>query len=160
LNGLITQATAFSTAYLSATLGWTRLDILRYAKLQARLAGLATYPPNAFVLHPTDMAEIELTKDEQGGYIVGDPKMGTAVTTVWGLPVVESDSITAGTFLTGAFNTAARLIDRQQATVEIAYQNDTDFVSNLATILCEERIGLAVMKATAFITGSFTTSPA
>lgn len=160
LNGIITQATAFSTGLLHATAGWTRLDVLRYAKLQARLAGLATYPPNAFVLHPTDMAEIEVTKDSYGRYIVGDPQGGAAPNTIWGLPVVESDSITAGTFLTGAFNTAAQLIDRQQATVEIAYQNDTDFIYNLATVLCEERLGLAVTKATAFITGSFSTSPA
>ncbi len=159
LSGIITGATAFDTDYLSATLGWTRLDILRYAKLQARLAGLATYAPNAFVLHPTDMAQIELTKDSQGLYIVGDPRTGAEVKFVWGLPVVESDSITAGTFLTGAFNTAADLMDRQAVSIEISYEHDTNFTKNLATVLCEERIGLAIKKADTFITGSFTTSP-
>lgn len=160
LNGFITQATAFDTNYLVAGDGWEYLDVLRYAKLQARLAGLANYAPSAYVLNPTDLAKIEASKDTTGRYVVGDPKTGAQMTMIWGLPVVESDSITAGTFLVGAFNTAAELIDRQQATIEIAYQNDTDFVANLATILCEERIGLAVTKATAFITGPFTTSPA
>jgi HK97 family phage major capsid protein len=163
LNGIITQATAFDTNYLKATPGWTRLDILRYAKLQARLAGLATYAPSAFVLHPTDLAELELTKDDEKRYVIGDPAgrpVGIiTVPFVWNLPVVESDSISAGTFLVGAFNSAAALIDRQAVSVEISYEHGDNFTLNMATILCEERIGLAVKKADAFITGSFTTSP-
>jgi HK97 family phage major capsid protein len=160
LPGVITKATAFDTAYLSATAGWTRLDILRYAKLQARLAGLATYAPSAFVLNPTDLAEIELTKDGEGRYVVGDPKTGVEVTYIWGLPTVESDSIAAGTFLVGAFRNAADLVDRQAVSIEISYEHGTNFTSNMATILCEERVGLAIKKATAFISGSFSTSPA
>jgi HK97 family phage major capsid protein len=159
LSGIITQATAFDTSLLIAAAGWTRIDVLRMAKLQARLAGLATYAPSGIVLHPTDMARIESTKDTTGLYIVGDPTTGQMVKFVWGLPVVESDSITSGTFLVGAFNTGATLIDREQAGVEISFEHSSNFTSNLATILCEERIGLAVRVPTAFITGSFTTSP-
>lgn len=160
LNGIITQATAFDTGLLTATDGWEYLDILRFAKLQARIAGKATYAPSAFVLSPTDLAKIEQCKDTTGHYIVGDPKTGTAVNLIWGLPVVESDSIATGTFLVGAFDTAAQLIDRQAVSVEISYEHSTNFTSNMATVLCEERIGLAVMIPTAFITGSFNTSPA
>jgi HK97 family phage major capsid protein len=160
LNGLITAATAFDTTLLVASAGYTRLDVLRYAKLQARLAGLSTYAPSAMVLNPTDMAKIELTKDSYGRYIVGDPQTGMQVKFVWGLPVVESDSIAVGTFLIGAFNTAADLIDRQQVSIEISFEHDTNFTKNMATILCEERIGLAITKAGAFIKGSFVSSPA
>jgi len=165
LNGIITQATAYSTAYDNVS-SYTRLDQLRHAKLQARLAGLATYSPDAFVLHPTDMAEIELIKDESGGvahkgrYIIGDPKTGTELKFVWGLPVVESDSITPGTFLTGSFARAAELVDRMAATVEISFEHASNFTSNLATVLCEERVGLAVKKPGAFIKGTFASSPA
>ncbi len=160
LNGLITQATAFDTTLLTAAVGWTRLDILRWAKLQARLAGLATYAPSGFVLHPTDLAHLELTKDQYGHYIIGDPKTGAEVDMVWKLPVVESDSIASGTFLVGAFATAADLVDRQAASVEISYEDGDNFTTNMATVLFEERIGLAVKVAGAFIKGSFTTSPA
>jgi HK97 family phage major capsid protein len=161
LNGIITQATAFDTAtYLAAAVGWTRLDILRWAKLQARLAGLATYAPSAYVLHPTDLAHLETTKDGYGHYIIGDPKTGAAVNMVWGLPAVESDSIAAGTFAVGAFDTAADLVDRQAVSVEISYEDGDNFTTNMATVLFEERIGLAVKVPTAFIKGSFTTSPA
>jgi len=163
LNGILTQATAYNTAYNVAANGWQRLDQLRMAKLQARLAGLATYTPNAFVLNPTDMAKLELTKNLYGSYIIGDPKGNYNLVTfpmVWNLPVVESDSISAGTFLVGSFNNGAALIDRQATSIEISYEDASNFTTNMATVLCEERIGLAVTKATSFITGTFSTSPA
>src|ERR1019366_3828005 len=106
MKGLITQATAYDTS--KNVSGDTNLDKLRHAILQARLAGLATFAPDGMVLNPTDMAKTELIKDEAGGankgrYIVGDPSGGAAIKRLWDLPVVESDSITAGTFLVGAF---------------------------------------------------------
>ena len=161
LNGIITQATAFDTAtYDVAVDGWTYLDQLRNAKLQARLAGLATYAPNAYILHPSDMAKIELLKSTFGLYIVGDPITGAPMKFIWGLPVVESDSISAGTFLVGAFDSAVTLIDRMATTVDISFEHASNFTANLATVLCEERIGLAVRVPTAFITGTFSKSPA
>jgi HK97 family phage major capsid protein len=157
LKGLITNATAYNTG-LNVS-GDTQLDKLRHAKLQARLVGLGTFAPDGVVLNPTDMAKIELIKDEAGGankgrYIIGDPTQGTVVKFVWGLPVVESDSIAAGTFLLGAFSTAAQLIDRLAAMVELSYENASNFTSNLVTVLCEERLGMAVRRPEAFITGS------
>jgi HK97 family phage major capsid protein len=160
LNGIMTQSTAFNTStYLTGS--WQRIDVLRKAKLQAALAGMGTYAPSAFVLHPTDMAALELTKDSYGRYIIGDPQGGSIeVKTLWDLPVVETLSISAGTFLVGAFDTAATLIDRQEVTVEISFEHASNFTANLATILCEERVGLAVQIPTAFIHGSFSQSPA
>jgi HK97 family phage major capsid protein len=159
LNGIITQATPFAASTYNVG-SWQRIDQLRKAKLQARLAGLGTYQPSAYVLHPSDMEAIELTKDSYGRYIVGDPQTGVEVKTIWNLPVVESDSMTPGTFLVGAFNTAVRLIDRQSVTVEISFEHASNFTSLLATILCEERVGLAVEVPTAFVYGSFSSSPA
>jgi HK97 family phage major capsid protein len=157
LNGIITQATAYDTGTYNAS-GDTKLDKLRHMKLQARLAGLGNYPPSAFVVHPADMHTIELIKNQAnnvGNYVVGDP-MGPAMTfrTLWGLPVVESDSMTAATALCGAFSTAALLIDRMAMTIDISLEHSSNFTSNLATIRAEERIGLAVMVPGAFIYAS------
>lgn len=157
LNGIITQATARVSTY--DVTGDTKLDRLRHAKLQARLAGLATFAPDGIVLNPRDMHDIELIKTDEGTtanrgrYILGDPSNGPVVKFVWGLPVVESDSIAANTFLIGAFGTAAELIDRMAATVDISFENEDDFIRNKATIRAEERVGLAVERPTAFITG-------
>lgn len=167
LNGILTQASAYSAATYDNVSSYTRLDQLRNAKLQARLAGLALYAPDCFVLNPVDMAAIELIKDESGGvphkgrYIIGDPKTGAELKFVWGVPAVESDTIAAGTFLVGSFGTGAvELVDRMQATIDISFEHNQNYTQNLATILCEERVGLAVRVPGAFIKGTFASSPA
>jgi HK97 family phage major capsid protein len=159
LNGLLTQATAYNTGLYNVSAD-QKMDVLRHAKLQARLAGLGTFAPDGYVLNPVDLEKIELIKDETGGankgrYIVGDPKSGTQVMMLWGLPVVESDSIPSGTFLVGSFGVGAELVDRMEAMIEISYETGNNFTQNLATILCEERVGLAVRRPGAFVTGGY-----
>lgn len=53
----------------------------------------------------------------------------------------------------GAFNLGAQIFDRQQAAIAVATENEDDFVRNLVTILCEERLALAVYRPEAFIYG-------
>ena len=148
LNGIIPQATTFSNAFVPA--GANLLDTLRLAMLQA---ALAEYPATAHVLHPTDWAKLEMLKDGDGNYLIGVPQ-GTASPTLWGLPVVATQAIAATTFLTGAFMLGAQVFDRWNARVEIATENEDDFVKNMVTMLCEERLALAVYRPEAFITGS------
>lgn len=152
LLGLIPQATAYAAPSGAPTTGLTRIDILRLAMLQA---ALAEYPASGHVLHPTDWALIELTKDAAGGYIFSDPQ-GTATPRMWGLPVVATQSIARGTFLTGAFRMAAQIFDRWDATVLISTEHADLFVKNAVAILAEERLGLAVYRPQALVTGSLT----
>ncbi len=147
LLGIIPQATAYS-APLTVT-GATTLDTLRLAMLQAVLA---EFPATGHVLNPIDWAGIELTKDADGRYIIGQPQ-GVASPTMWGLPVVATQAIASGKFLTGAFKLGAQLFDRWQSRVEVATENEDDFVKNLVTILAEERLALAVYRPEAFIYG-------
>lgn len=55
--------------------------------------------------------------------------------------------------LTGAFNMAAQIFDAEEASIEVGFEND-DFTRNLVTILCEERLALAVYRPEAFIYGT------
>lgn len=147
LHGIIPQATAFADP--ASLTSYTIIDQLRLAQLQAALAEL---PASGVVLNPIDWAKIELTKDGQGRHIIGVPQ-GTANRTLWGLPVVETVSIGAGKFLTGAFSMGAQIFDRWEMSTGIATQNEDDFVKNMVTILVEERLGLAVYRPEAFIYG-------
>lgn len=148
LNGIVPQATAFAESFVPADANL--FDTLRLAQLQA---ALAEYPATGHVLNPIDWAKLEMLKDGDGNYIIGQPQ-GNASPTMWGLPVVATQAMTAGTFLTGAFMLGAQVFDRWQARVEIATENEDDFVKNLVTMLCEERLALAVYRPEAFITGS------
>ncbi|MGM8871555.1 phage major capsid protein [Psychrobacter sp. 2Y5] len=148
LKGIIPQATAFADP--ASLANYTIMDQLRLAMLQAVLA---EYPASGHVLNPIDWAKIELTKDNEGRYIIGQPQ-GTASPTLWGLPVVATQAMGNGKFLTGAFDMAAQVFDRQQSSVAVATQNEDDFVKNKVTILCEERLALAVYRPEAFITGT------
>lgn len=150
LNGVYTQATAFSTPVtIPATV--TKIDVIRLAMLQAFLA---EYPPNGIVLHPTDWATIELTKDQGGNYLMSNPA-GTLEKRLWGLPVVDTQAMTIDKFLVGAFQLGAQIFDREDANVTISTEDDQNFTKNLVTILAEERLALAVYRPEAFIKGDF-----
>lgn len=158
LNGIYTQATAFSQAAAGVPVmaDATKLDILRVAILQA---ALAEYFPDGIVLNPVDWALIELTKDTDGRYIIGNPQDG-AQPRLWRKPVVETTAMTADNFLVGAFKMGAELFVREDASVQISTEDSDNFRKNLVTILAEERAALADYRPEAFIKGDFTTAAA
>lgn len=153
IHGIVPQASAFAPAF--APDERTPIDDLRLAILQAQIARL---PVTGFVVHHTDWARIELTKDANGGYILANP-MRLAGPTLWGRPVVETEIPEfEGEFLAGAFSTAAQIFDREDANVVISTENADDFEKNKISIRCEERFALAVKRPEAFVTGAFGTA--
>jgi len=147
LSGLITNATAYSApGSLTAS---TPVDVVRLMILQV---ALAEYPANGIVMNPIDMAAVEMSKDSAGGYLIGDPQ-GTIQKRLWGLPVVETQAITADKALVGAFDLAAQIFDRQDATVEVSTEDQDNFVKNKVTIRAEERLALAIYRPAALVYG-------
>jgi len=150
LNGIYTQATAF-TAPITIPAPVTRIDVLRLAVLKSALAEL---PTTGAVLHPADWASIELLKETTGAYLIGNPQSALAPT-LWSLPIVATQAISQGSFLTGAFRLGAQIFDRWDARVEVSTEDDQNFRKNLVTILAEERLALAVYRPEAFVKGAF-----
>lgn len=150
LQGLYTNRTAYSkTSPLSYT---TKLDVLRDAIYQVQNS---EYMPTAIILNPKEWRDIELAKDSQLRYLWANPQ-SAASPSLWGLPVVVTNSLTAGTFLVGAFNMAAQLWDRQDAVVEMSLEDSTNFQKNMVTIRAEERLAVTIYRAAAMVGGSFT----
>ena len=146
--GIIPQATAYNAAF--AVTGETAIDRVRLAMLQGVLS---LYPMTGTVLNPTDWTKIEMLKDGMGRYLIGDPQ-GMVAPRLWGLPVVASLAMTAGTFLTGAFKYGAQIFDRMSIEILISTENNDDFEKNMLTIRAEERLALVVKRPAAFITGN------
>ena len=155
LHGLLPQASNFANPTTMA--GYTIIDQLRLAALQV---ALAEFDATGFVINPKDWAEIELMKDSLGRYIIGNPQ-GTISASLWNLPVVATQAMAAKSFLTGAFDMGAQIFDRWQDRVEVATENEDDFIKNMVTILAEERLAFAVYRPKAFVKGTLAavTSP-
>jgi Phage capsid family. len=152
-DALIDGATVYDES-LENTLGVesvTRIDKIRVAILQARQA---QYPVSGIVINPVDWAAMELLKDTQERYIwVSVVDGGTA--RLWRVPVVESDAIEAGTFLTGAFRLGAQIWDREGVSIRVSEHHASFFIQNTVAILAEERFGLTIYRPQAFVYGSF-----
>lgn len=153
LNGLYTQATAYAAPITIA--GATRIDTLRLMLLQA---DLAEYPSTGIVLHPSDWAAIELTKDSMGGYIFANPQR-LATPSLWGRDVVPTQAMTVNTALVGAFQLGAQVFDREDATVVVSTENQDDFIKNMVTIRAEERLALADYRPEAFVKNAALVAP-
>jgi HK97 family phage major capsid protein len=149
LNGIYTAATAMTDQGIVSSP--TKIDVLRAAILQATLANL---PATGIVLHPQDWFTIETAKDSQARYLVGDPQ-NRIQPRLWGLPVVETLAMTAGNLLVGSFEMGAQIFDRMDARVEISTEDGNNFIKNLVTILCEERLALAIYNTGCFVKGAF-----
>ncbi|MFB4633951.1 phage major capsid protein, partial [Enterobacter kobei] len=149
LEGLNKVATAYDTS-LNVS-GDTRADIIAHAIYQVTES---EFSASGIVLNPRDWHNIALLKDNEGRYIFGGPQAFTS-NIMWGLPVVPTKAQAAGTFTVGGFDMASQVWDRMDATVEVSREDRDNFVKNMLTILCEERLALAHYRPAAIIKGSF-----
>lgn len=153
LSGLIPNATAYSATAGVVSGTPNSIDTLGLAILQNALADL---PADGIVIHSADWMQMRLIKNSDDEYILGNPATDPA-RVLFGLPVVDTPSMTKGDFLVGQFQTAATLYDRWEARIEVSTEHSDFFTRNLVAILCEERIGLAVKRPKALTYGSFPT---
>jgi len=149
LLGLIPQATAYDDT--GEPVDATKFDVLLRAIAQAEAADL---PATGIVLNSADWMRLQGLKDSEGRYIGSGP-MGSAMPTAWGLDVVPSNSMPAGKFLVGNFANAATIYDRMTPVVLLSTEDRDNFVRNMVTILCEERVALAVRRPEALIYGDY-----
>ncbi|HSH43859.1 MAG TPA: phage major capsid protein, partial [Arenicellales bacterium] len=155
LEGIYTQASAYSNPGVTVQ-AETRIDRLRLAMLQVTLA---EYDADGIVINPIDWTAIELTKTTDNAYLFATPR-GLAAPGLWGRPVVATQAMDSDDFLVGAFQMGAQGWDREDASITVSTEDRDNFVKNMVTILCEERLGLTVYRPEAFVKGDFTGLPA
>ena len=157
LTGILATSGIQTYNWSAGVVGDNKADAIRRA---ATLSFLAYYEPTGVVLHPNDWEDIELSKDDNGQYLVavsvamgGEPKL-------WRIPVVDTPAMTEGQALVGAFGTGAQLYDREQASIRISEQHADFFVRNAIVVLAEQRLALAVKRPEAFVKVTFNNAPA
>lgn len=128
------------------------------------------FAPDAIVINPTDYQNIRLRKDTNGQYYGGGFFSGAygnggiiEQPPLWGLRTVVTSAVAVGTCYVGAFKLGGSIVRKNAGVaVDIAYQNEDDFIKNLVTVRIEERLALAVRRPAAFvkITGQSTSTEA
>ena len=113
------------------------------------------YDADAIIINPADLQALLLTKDggSTGQYLMGGPAYAPygngaygAYLPIWGMKVVSTSAIASGTAIVGAFKACASIITKagEGLRVEVANQNEDDFVKNMVTVRVEERLLEAV----------------
>jgi HK97 family phage major capsid protein len=152
IEGIYTQATVYSNpgVFVEAE---SRIDRLRLALLQVELS---EYFADGIVLSPIDWTAIELTKTKDEAYLFANPRSQN-LPGLWGRNVVPTQAMSAGDFLVGAFGggLAVQGWDREDANVQISLEDRDNFIKNMVTLRCEERVALTVYRPTAFVKGDF-----
>ncbi|WP_371852353.1 phage major capsid protein [Nocardia arizonensis] len=138
LNWSGVQTQAFATDLFTS---------VRKGITKARTVGRVN--PNGIVVNPADAETIDLTKDADGRFFYGGP-FAIGPRTLWGLPVVESETQPAGEALVGDFAKAV-IWDREDTTVTITDSHADFFIRNMVAILAEKREAFAVTRPTAFV---------
>lgn len=121
----------------------------RRAMTKARTVGRAI--PTGIAMNPVDVETLDLARESgtTGKFISGGPfAMGPR--TLWGVPVVETEGVTAGEALLGDFSKAV-LWDREQTTISITDSHADFFIRNMVAVLAEERIAFGVTRPSAFV---------
>ncbi len=159
LSGIITNAVTWAAGdFANAITAPNNADVLRVAANQIWIAGKGKFMPNYILMHPTDVATLDLTKIADGRYIeipyydADGPSMAK-------IPVLQNVGITAGTFLMGDFQKAKGFI-RDALTVRVFDQNEDDPLYNRSTVTGNVRVALRIrtQEKPAFVTGTFATA--
>jgi HK97 family phage major capsid protein len=156
IRGIYTYATTFSapSGLGLAVDNANELDALRAAICQVENA---FFSPNYIILHPTDVAKIDMLKSTTNEYLTHQAAGQFMFKSFYGLPIVSSTVVTQGTFLVGDF-TKSNLGIREEINIQVGFDG-SDFTNNLVTILAEARAVHYIKSnhTAAFVKGTFST---
>lgn len=124
-------------------------DAIYKAMTKIRVTGRAI--PDAVIYHPTNWQDVRLLRTADGIYIWGSP-MESGPERIWGLPVIQADSITLGTSLVGAFQQFTELATRRGIDVQISNSHSTYFIEGKQAVRADVRVALTVYRPAALCT--------
>ena len=106
------------------------------------------------IVNSLDWRKMQALKNSQGSYLGSGP-FGVASALAWQLPVVATPSLEPGEFLVGGFKAAGQIFDKLETEVLISTEDRDNFIKNMLTIRCEERLALAVKRPQALVFGTY-----
>jgi HK97 family phage major capsid protein len=135
-SGILTQA--YDTGLLKTA---------RKARTNLQVNGRVR--PTAWLMDPADWESFDLLVDNETRYYFGGP-LDRGTPRLWGIPVIESEAVTAGYAYLGDFRYLV-LWDREQTAITVSNSHADFFIRNLVAILAEMRAAFGCLRPTAFI---------
>lgn len=126
----------------------TGLDALEQAMTDLR-TGPSFTAADAVVLNPTTWSSLRRTKDTQGRYILNPDPSAEEANTLWGVPVLPTTTMPAGTGIVANLGIAATAFIRRGLSVDSTQNNTDDFQRNRTQFRAEERLTLGVQRPSA-----------
>ncbi len=132
----------------------TPLDCIRKDINDLR-TGSAFARANLIIMHPNTWADLQLLKNTQGSYLLNpsDPNALGALNDVFGVPVIATTKIAAGTAIVADTTQAVLAWTRMAPTLDVnSYGTDgttNQWTQNAVSFRVEERIAIGVMRPTA-----------
>ena len=94
--------------------------------------------PQAIVMNPTDVWNLRLLKDSNGNYMLGNPLQQGPRPTPWGVPLIPSFAVAAGSSLVGRFD-SMHFLALDQLSV-LAFNQHKDYAQrNMVYVRAEQR---------------------
>lgn len=145
-----------STAFSAAAAGMSNviLKTTNYDVLVAAWTHLRNLKVNGTVvlMHPSDYGKLILSKDTTGQPLLGIPN--ATVPNLYGMPINVHTAITAGKYFVGDA-TKGKIGQRVGLSVRFFDQNQDDAITNMVTVVIEERITFSIDRSDRFIYGDF-----
>ena len=124
------------------------LTTTRKARTKVRTVGRGR--PTFYLFNPEDWERIDLEMTMGGGGSNYRQAGELTAPRLWGVPVVESEAVPAGTGIVGDGRMAV-LWDRQQTTIQASSGYMNFFMKNMVAILAELRAAFGVIRPQAFV---------
>lgn len=163
IQGITGVASAFAAGVFATSIpAANEIDCIRVA-----LANLNVgyYSPSAVILHPEDVAKIDMLKTSSTREYLGNNYLvsrdaNTGLLRIAGIPIIANTAMTSGYFCIGDFADAVELVDRKKLTMQMSDSHSDYFIKNMICITFEERIALPIYYNGAFVYGQFSVAKA
>jgi HK97 family phage major capsid protein len=124
-------------------------DAILKGIVKVRVTGRAV--PSGVLMHSTDWQNIRLLKDANGNYIWGSPSTA-GPEQIWGLPVAQTETLTAGTAIVADLARYTALYTRRGLNVQVSNSHSTFFVEGKQAVRADVRVAFVVYRPAAICT--------
>jgi len=130
-----------------------RLKSILHAETLLRTGTSYVDEPDVVILNPSDWEKVQLTAATTGELLVSPTPTTETVDSLWGVPVVQTAQIAAGTALVASLKGGTVCFSRQPPMLMVDPYSQSS--RNMVRIIAEERLAIGVTRPTALCVVTF-----